>query len=114
MHEYGIVESLLDRVNAEAAARSATNVRRLHVRIGELAGVDAGLLATAFETFRRGICAAAELRITEVNATWVCPRCGAPLEKGAILRCPECQVPARLEGGDEILLERIEMEVPDV
>jgi hydrogenase nickel incorporation protein HypA/HybF len=114
MHEYGIVESLLDRVDTEAAARSATSVRRLHVRIGELAGVDTELLATAFETFRRGLCAGAELRIVEVSATWVCPRCGAPLERGAVLRCPTCCVPARLEGGDEILLERIEMEVPDV
>jgi hypothetical protein len=29
-----------------------------------------------------------------------------------VLRCRDCGVPARLIGGDEILLDRIEMEVP--
>jgi hypothetical protein len=31
---------------------------------------------------------------------------------GSVLRC--CDSPARLAAGDDILLERIEMEVPDV
>jgi Zn finger protein HypA/HybF involved in hydrogenase expression len=30
------------------------------------------------------------------------------------LRCPDCAVPARLAAGDEIVLDRIEMEVSDV
>jgi hydrogenase nickel incorporation protein HypA/HybF len=114
MHEYGIVESLIERASAEAEARAASAIRRLHVRIGELAGVDAELLATAFQTFRRGICEGADLCITETKAAWACPRCSAPIARGAFLRCLTCAVPARLEAGDEILLERIEMEVPDV
>ena len=34
--------------------------------------------------------------------------------RGAILRCDTCGHPARLTHGDEIILERIEMEAPDV
>jgi Zn finger protein HypA/HybF involved in hydrogenase expression len=33
---------------------------------------------------------------------------------GAALSCPECAAPARLAAGDEIVLDRIEMEVPNV
>ena len=62
MHEYSIVQALVDRVDAEARARKATAVHRLSVRIGELSGVDMDLLTTAYETFReRTICERAEL-----------------------------------------------------
>jgi hydrogenase nickel incorporation protein HypA/HybF len=114
MHEYSIVAALVDRVAIEASARDA-RVRKLHVAIGALAGVDVPLLRTAYETFRaRTVCEDAELEVREVAATWKCPDCGQTLAAGARLRCPCCDRPARLESGDEIVLERIELEVPDV
>jgi Zn finger protein HypA/HybF involved in hydrogenase expression len=33
---------------------------------------------------------------------------------GGPLRCPACGAPARLVSGDDILLERLDLEVPDV
>jgi hydrogenase nickel incorporation protein HypA/HybF len=113
MHEYSIVASLVDRVKREADAHPGATVRRLHVRIGELAGVEIQLLRTAYETFRaRTVCEAAELAIAAVPAVWRCTRCDRELPAGAVLRC--CDRPARLAGGDDIFLDRIEMEVPDV
>jgi hydrogenase nickel insertion protein HypA len=88
-------------------------VRRLHVRLGELSGVDSGLLETAFSLCReRTVCAGAALDIERVRAVWACASCGRAVEPGEILRCPGCGRPARLRAGDEIILERIEMEVP--
>ncbi len=84
MHEYSIVAALVERVEAEAAARGARAVERIHVRVGEFAGVDPTLLATAFETFA--------------------PTTGCAGATLAIERVP----------GDDLILERIEMEVPDV
>ena len=113
MHEYSIVEALLARVDAEARARGATAVHRLIVRIGELSGVEIDLLATAFATFRdRTICAHADLDVRPVAAVWTCPVCREEIERGSMLQCGACGVPARLTRGDEILLDRIEMEVP--
>ena len=40
MHEYSIVASLIDRVQQEAAAYDGARVHRLHVKIGELSGVE--------------------------------------------------------------------------
>ncbi len=112
MHEYSIVQALIERVQAEATANSAVSVHRLSVRIGELAGVEPTLLATAYDTFREGtICSGAELAITYVRAHWECPHCKRAIVHGATLQCPVCEVAARLEGGDEIILDRIEMEV---
>ena len=115
MHEYSIVASLVDRVQREVDARPGATVHRLHVRIGELAGVEVELLRTAFETFRaRTSCEAAELAIETVAPEWRCSRCDAAIARGEILRCPSCGRPARLVAGDDIILERIEMEVRDV
>lgn len=115
MHEYSIVQALFERVEAEAASRGASTVRHLSVSIGELAGVEIDLLRTAYGVFReRTLCENAELSIVPVPARWECPVCRAPLARGAILRCPDCGVPARLAAGDEIVLDRIEMEVSDV
>jgi hydrogenase nickel insertion protein HypA len=113
MHEYSIVQALVERVEREAHARGAASVHRLSVRIGDLSGVDVGLLTTAFVTFRdRTICAGAELAVERVPARWECPRCGSGVGSSCLLRCVRCDVPARLATGDEIVLDRIEMEVP--
>jgi hydrogenase nickel incorporation protein HypA/HybF len=113
MHEYSIVSALLDRVETEARTRGATGVHGVQVRIGDLAGVDRDLFRSAFETFRANtLCARAVLLVVPVEARWACPRCGNPLPRGAVLRCEACGDPARLECGDEIVLDRVELEVP--
>ena len=115
MHEYSLVGALIERVEVEAAARRAGRIRRVHVCIGELAGVDVGLFRTAYETFReRTALADAELTVRAAEARWACPTCGGAIARGQPLCCPACSAPARLLQGDEIMLERIEMEVADV
>jgi len=82
MHEYSIVQALYDAVAAQAAAKHATRVHEVQVRIGDLSGVDVGLLDTAWKTFRvRTICATAPMEVTRV-------------------------------AGDDLVLERIVLEVP--
>jgi hydrogenase nickel incorporation protein HypA/HybF len=112
MHEYSIVQALFEKIEAEAAAHNATSVARVVVRIGELSGVEVELLHTAYLTFReRTICERAPLDISAVPARWSCRECGMALAAGEALRCRGCGGPGRLDQGDEILLEQIEMEV---
>lgn len=107
MHEYSIVQSLVDSVAAAVGDRDAT-VSRIEIAIGDLAGVDCGLLATAYEVFRGGtLCEHASLAIERIPARWKCPQCGGE----GFLRCTRCNTPARLAAGDEIVLQRIELEV---
>ena len=113
MHEYSIVQSLYDAVAAQASARGARSVHRLHVRIGEMSGVDPGLLDTAWKTFRvKTLCEDAPLDVEIVAAQWECRLCGADVPRGSVLTCGACGAPARLRQGDEILLDRIVMEIP--
>jgi hydrogenase nickel incorporation protein HypA/HybF len=120
MHEYSIVQALLDRVERVAATRTppggaAPRVDRLHLKIGELSGVEVPLLQSAFDLCRPQcpICESAELEVKTVAAHWRCPGCGHAFGRGEALRCIPCGRPARLDGGDEIILERVEMEVPN-
>src|SRR5512139_3714690 len=111
MHEYSIVQALLERVEREARAHHATHVHRVQVSIGEQAGVEVDLLRTAYETIRhRTLCHDADLDIHRVAVRWECSRCGAPIPAGVALRCGSCGAAARLAAGDEIMLDRIEME----
>lgn len=112
MHEYSIVQSLVERVGEEMRRAEATAVHGIVISIGELSGVEPELLATAYETFRTGtVCERATLQIRKVPAAYRCFSCDREIARSAILRCPYCSRPARLEAGDEITLERIELEV---
>jgi hydrogenase nickel incorporation protein HypA/HybF len=114
VHEYSLVENLVTRVEQEARRRNALAVHRLSVKVGELSGVDPELFQTAYETFRAGtICERAALTVTRLAASWSCPSCKKPIARGAVLRCPACDVPAQLDdGSDALTLDGIEMEVP--
>jgi hydrogenase nickel incorporation protein HypA/HybF len=114
MHEHSLVADLLARIEATARAHAASAVYRVTVKVGPLAGVDPGLLATAFRDRRAGtVCADAELVVVGDAIDWRCTACGAPIPPGSVLVCPSCAMPARLAGGDALVLERLELEVPD-
>jgi hydrogenase nickel incorporation protein HypA/HybF len=115
VHEYSIAQSLLNRVDESLVGYRVVAITRLHVRIGELSGVDGGLLHTAYQLCRVGTsCERADLDVTTVPARWSCSICSRDAARGERLVCPACGGGVRLTAGDEILLERIEAEVDDV
>jgi hydrogenase nickel incorporation protein HypA/HybF len=113
VHEYSIVQALLDRVAEAAHGYAEPRITEVRVRIGELSGVETSLLRKAYDAFREGtLCRDAALMIETAPARWACPRCGGDVVSSGVLRCARCDRPARLVEGDEILLERVAMEVP--
>lgn len=115
MHEYSIVQSLLGRVRESIGAYDVVAVRGLRLRIGSLSGVDPGLLRTAYDLCIPGtFCEGARLEIEEVPVRWRCPGCGGGHTEGQPLTCASCGVPLVLVEGDEIVLEKVDLEVNDV
>ncbi len=115
MHELSLCEALFDQIDAAVASQRSPVVRLVRLRVGELAGLEPELFRSAFEVTRgdRGH-AAAELVIAFEAAVWACRACGAEVARGEALRCAACGGEARLARGGDMVLERIELEVPDV
>lgn len=115
MHELSLCEALFDQIDAAVASQTSPVVRLVRLRVGALAGLEPELFRSAFEVTRadRGH-ASAELVITFETALWTCRACGAEIPRGEALRCAACGGEARLAKGGDMVLERIELEVPDV
>jgi hydrogenase nickel incorporation protein HypA/HybF len=48
-----------------------------------------------------------------IAASWACPGCRQAIPRGAVLHCPACDLPAKLdEGSDALTLDGIDLEVP--
>lgn len=116
MHELSLVHALFDEADRALGAHPRAAVRELHVRIGELAGVEPELFRTAFEDCHgeRGY-GGARLTIVHEPAAWRCRACEATLPSGP-LTCPRCADggDVHLAAGDALVLQRIELEVDDV
>jgi hydrogenase nickel incorporation protein HypA/HybF len=115
MHEVSLIQALFAEVDRALAPHPGAVVHALHVRVGELAGVEPSLFRTAYDVFRgAGGLASAELVVVSEPAVWTCPVCSVDLARGGPLMCTECGAPARLVRGGDVFLDRIEAVMNDV
>jgi|GEM_PF-1870110 len=113
MHEYSLVLSLIERVEQEMQAHRATQAHRIHVSVGELSGVVAELLESAFEIARESSSLKhTALSVTRVAARWRCASCDTDVDSRTSLTCGRCGKQASLVEGGDILFESVELEVP--
>jgi hydrogenase nickel incorporation protein HypA/HybF len=113
MHEYSIVQALLDQCEREAKKAGANKVLSVAVKIGKLSGVEPKLLKTAFEFFSEdSFCKGAKLRASVQNIVVECAQCGAKSEIGDLdFRCPKCESERiTIIDGEDLILMSVEME----
>ena len=113
MHEYSIVQNLLDLCEQNAVANNATKVHRVVVGIGEMSSVEPQLLKTAFDTFK--LETMAESAVMEIQRTPLkaeCFDCSADfVPTMSDFLCPKCgSANTKLTSGDELLLLSLEIE----
>jgi len=113
MHEYSIVQSLLDSCEENARANNATKVMKVVIKIGVMSGVEPSLLQTAFDTFKEAtICEEAEFIINMQNVVVKCNNClvESTLEKLEYC-CPKCQsTELDIIDGEDMYLMQLELE----
>lgn len=108
VHELGLCEAILSRVQARADDRPVARVR---IRVGRLHHVHPEAFEQSFMIAAAGSVAedaVAELVLIPVRAH--CPACGAETEADEqVLACSSCgSVDVELTAGDELMLESIE------
>ena len=113
MHEYSIVQSLLDSCDDNAKANNATKVIKVVIKIGVMSGVEPELLKTAFDTFKeKTICEDAEFIINVQDIVVKCNEC----KKEATLNkleytCPSCDSSdLEIIDGEDMYLMQLELE----
>jgi hydrogenase nickel incorporation protein HypA/HybF len=113
MHEYSIVDSLLELADKHAREHNAKKVTKLEIKIGVLSGVEPELLKTAFETFKEGtICEEAEFIMKIQPVVIKCQECGfeGELKKDEYL-CPNCKnSKLSILDGEDMYLMSLELE----
>lgn len=113
MHEYSIVQSLLDACEENAAKNEATKVTKVVVKIGVMSGVEPELLETAFNTFKeKTICDGCEFIM---NIQPVVVKCKDCLKSSTLKKleytCPECEsLNLDVIDGEDMLLMQLELE----
>ncbi|NPA04278.1 MAG: hydrogenase/urease nickel incorporation protein HypA [Epsilonproteobacteria bacterium] len=115
MHEYSIVQSLLEIIEENAKRHNARAIKKVVVKIGVLSGVEPHLLEIAFNTFKEGtICKDALLEILIQPLVVKCKECGAISEfevKNLFFECKECKgIDLEVLDGEEMILMSLEME----
>jgi len=115
MHELGIAESILQRVQQEAAQRSGARATKVGVRVGELSGVDPEALAFGFEALVKDT--PYESLVLEIDLrkrVQRCRACGREYESGMLFSaCPGCgSEDTACIAGDELDIAFIELEDP--
>lgn len=113
MHEYSVVQSLLESCEEHARQNEASKVTKVVVKIGVLSGVEPDLLQTAFDTFKeQTVCHDAVFLINHQKIVIDCFDCNSQstLEKHEF-SCPKCQsVNVKVIDGEDMYLMSLEME----
>ena len=112
MHELSICRSLVQQVSRLAARHHACGVKRIHLCVGPLSGVEVSLLRSAFPTSSiNTVVAGAMLEIKETPMQVRCHTCGAVSDVTLNnLHCRHCDDwQTQLISGDEMLLESVEL-----
>lgn len=115
MHELGIAQSILERVQQETAQRSGARAIKVGVRIGELSGVDPDALSFGFEVLVKGTpLEGLTLEIDYRKRMQRCSQCSREYESSMLFSvCPGCgSLETACIAGDELDIVFIELEDP--
>lgn len=113
MHEYSIVQALMEQVETLAQENESSEVTKVVVKIGVMSGVEPHLLQIAFDTFKeKSICDGAEFVLNIQPLTIHCIECDKQSElKEIYYRCPECEsLNVKVIDGEEMFLMSVEMQ----
>ncbi len=114
MHEYSIINNLLEQCDMYARQNNALCVDKVIVSVGKHSAIDSSLLKSAFETFKleSEFCQNAILVIKKQNIKLECKDCKAQFEPKSLnySNCAKCgSRNVEIIAGKDILLLSLEI-----
>ena len=113
MHEYSIVQALLEQIETIADENNTDKVTKVITKIGVMSGVEPHLLETAFNTFKeKTICENAEFVMNIQPLKLLCKECHKESEpKRVEYCCLECKsLNVEVIDGEDMYLMSVEMD----
>ncbi|MDR1910829.1 MAG: hydrogenase/urease nickel incorporation protein HypA [Helicobacteraceae bacterium] len=113
MHEYSVVQALLDQCEREAKKAGANRIINIVVKVGKLSGIDPALLKSAFYFFNEdSFCKGAALNLILQKVAVKCKKCGQISELDELyFCCPKCKSEEiTIIDGEDLTLMSLEME----
>ena len=113
MHEYSVVQALLNQCEEVAEQNNATKVTKVICKIGVMSGIEIHLLQVAFDTFKEGtLCDGAEFVINAQKLVVRCRECKEEYEIDEInYKCRNCgHLGMDTMDGEDMYLMSLEME----
>jgi hydrogenase nickel insertion protein HypA len=113
MHEYSVVQALLEQIEEIAEQNEASQVTKIIVKIGVMSGIEAHLLEIAFNTFKeKTICDKADFVMNIQQLKIRCNSCQKENELEKVhYCCPECNsTDLEVIDGEDMFLMSLEME----
>ncbi len=113
MHEYSIVQALINSCEEHATQNNATKITKVVVKIGKLSGVEPDLLQTAFDTFKeKTMCENAQIQLNIQPVVIQCNDCGSEsILEDLEYCCKNCQsINVKVLDGEEMFLMSLELE----
>jgi hydrogenase nickel incorporation protein HypA/HybF len=115
MHEFGLMQSVLEKVETSAREAGAEQVTEIRLVIGEMREVVSEAMEFAFEALAPDTLSAnARLVMTRVTPQSRCLQCGHSFEHDRFhWICPACDsLSTELMAGREFYLDAIEVDLP--
>ncbi len=107
MHEFSLIEAMLDQVDTVARENHLDRITDIHLQTGELRQVIPEMMQTAFQSARQGTVAEqATLALTEETGLAECQFCETRFKPMIHdFQCPSCQgTKVRIIQGNDIIL----------
>lgn len=114
MHELSIAHSIVEVAVGTARQHDAIRVTAVNLKVGRLAGVEAGALLFSYDVAAAGtLLEGSRLAIIDVPLVVWCSHCLAEVTLPEVnqFRCPACGTPAgEIRHGRELEIESLELE----
>lgn len=114
MHEFGLMQSVLNNAESSAREAGAKKVTEIRLVIGEMREIVPDAMDFAFEALAADtLCEKALLKMTMVRPRSRCTKCNHEFEHERFARgCPKCDsLATELICGKELYIDAIEVEM---
>lgn len=114
MHELSFAQQVIEAIEKNIADYPGARVLRVRLAMGAMLALEPASLQFALDALARGTALEhAEFQMHETPPNLLCEACDRAFDSAGDRACPVCGAPLRAVGGNELIVEEIEIDEQD-